>query len=53
LQGIDHDRISRSGEFILDIIEVGEEVLDRADAGENVRMGGPLDEFLQLGPGTV
>ena len=53
MQRIGDDGFGRGGEFVLDIIEQREEVLDRADAGEHVGVGAPLDQLFQLRPGPV
>ena len=53
VQGIDDDGFSRGGEFVLHVVEQRQEVLDRADAGEYVGVGTPLDQLFQLRPGPV
>ena len=53
VQGIGDEVLRRGGEFILHIIEHREEVFDRADAGEHVGMGAPLDQFFEPRPRTI
>ena len=53
LERIDDDGFCRCGQFVLDLIEQGQEVFDGADAGENVGVGAPLDQLFELRPGTV
>ena len=46
-------RLLGGGEFILDIIQHREEIFDRADAGEHVGMGAPLDQLFELWPDPI
>ncbi len=53
LERVVDDGFLGGGEFVLDFIEQRQEIFDGADAGENVRVGTPLNHFFQLGTGTV
>src|SRR5581483_5052605 len=53
VQRIDHHRFRRGGQFVLHVVQQSQKVINRTDAGENVRVRTPLDQLLQLRPGTV
>ena len=53
VQGIGDEVLSRGGEFVLHVVEQRQEVLDRADAGEHVGVGAPLDQLFELRPRPV
>ena len=48
LERIVDDGLVGGGEFVLNFVEQRQEILNGADAGENVRVRTPLDQFFQL-----
>ena len=53
VERIDNNGLSRCGQFVLHIIQQGQEIIDLTYPSENIRVSAPLDQLFELLPGTV
>ena len=53
LQQVVDDVFRGCGEFVFHVVQQREKLLDGADPGEDIGVGAPLDQFFQLGTGSI